>query len=109
MKNEDFSVSTSCINDTILYFSSPTQDALPNQDCEKHTLYQHVLLKMLSYKLIAEAFHLAEYGDPALHERHTYNNHKTNRACCKMNATRPISVCQRTPVFVKRKQGFWCI
>ena len=77
MKNKDYSVSSSCINGTIHFFSSLTQDALPNQDYEMHTHYQHVLSETLSYKLISEAFHFAEYEEPDLHKRYTYKNYPT--------------------------------
>ena len=42
MKDKDFSISTSCINGTIHIFSSLTQEALPKQDYEMHSHYQHV-------------------------------------------------------------------
>ena len=39
MENKDFSIFTSGINGTIHFFSSLTQDALPNQNYEMHTHY----------------------------------------------------------------------
>lgn len=42
MKNKDYSIFTSGINGTVHFFSSLTQNALPNQDYEMHTHYQRM-------------------------------------------------------------------